>query len=253
MNYSNQLTYTYQIYKETVNRFWGDQECVRSVKPMQRKRRGKVKWIDSTNPKKIIQKTCSQLRGNTTKIKHKRSNVLLKITDQQVRFFIHSQTVEDNIVLSQREENFIKEFSGAEESLLNIHRKNNKSRRTSSKNSKQKTPFKVNTTEKDIYENEEHRIPLRVNMTEMKPKVILVRTGCVESLINDICEVFKFAKNEIMVSFYGRLVCSSVLERIQPNDDVTILMKVKGGMMGEVVAITRDSSVDNMTEWLKML
>lgn len=146
---------------------------------------------------------------------------------------MHSKLVGDNIGLSQREVNISKEFSGEVESLFNIHRKNNKSKRTLIKKSKQKTLLKVNTAEKYIFENEMHRIPLRINMTKIKPIVILVRTGCVESLINDICDALKIAKNNIMVSFYGRLVCSSVLKRIQPNDDVTILMKVKGGMMGK--------------------
>lgn len=155
----------------------------------------------------------------------------LKITDQHARFFMHSKLVVDNIGLSQREVIISKEFSGEVESLFNIHRKNNKSKRI--KKSKQKTLLKVNTAEKYIFENEMHRIPLRINMTKIKPIVILVRTGCVESLINDICDALKIAKNNIMVSFYGRLVCSSVLKRIQPNDDVTILMKVKGGMMGK--------------------
>jgi hypothetical protein len=79
------------------------------------------------------------------------------------------------------------------------------------------------------------KMPLYVQVVNQPPKLVLLSLKTTSDLICDLCEAVKIPKSEIMVSFYGRPISSSMLNRVNPYDTVLVLIKGKGGMRGNIL------------------
>lgn len=111
----------------------------------------------------------------------------------------------------------------------------------------QKGGFKNNDMELKLGKNLRHpiirkfnstvnvKMPLYVQVVNQPPKLVLLSLKTTSDLICDLCEAVKIPKSEIMVSFYGRPISSSMLNRVNPYDTVLVLIKGKGGMRGNIL------------------
>lgn len=78
------------------------------------------------------------------------------------------------------------------------------------------------------------KMPLYVQVVNQPPTLVLLSLKTTSDLICDLCEAVKIPKSQIMVSFYGRPISSSMLKRVNPYDTVLVLIKGKGGMRGNI-------------------
>lgn len=76
-------------------------------------------------------------------------------------------------------------------------------------------------------------IPVYLKSSNKSIKLVYLKLNNMDSILTTLSTLEGIGRNEMMVGFYGRILCSARLTQVRPYDQLDIIIKGCGGMLGK--------------------
>jgi hypothetical protein len=92
---------------------------------------------------------------------------------------------------------------------------------------------KVNKDETSSDYARQDNIPVYLKSSNKSIKLVYLKLNNMDSIFTTLSNLEGIDRNEMMVGFYGRILCSARLTQVRPYDQLDIIIKGYGGMLGK--------------------
>jgi hypothetical protein len=92
---------------------------------------------------------------------------------------------------------------------------------------------KVNKDETSTDYARQDNIPVYLKSSNTSIKLVYLKLNNMDSILTTLSTLEGIDRNEMMVGFYGRILCSARLIQVRPYDQLDIIIKGCGGMLGK--------------------
>lgn len=92
---------------------------------------------------------------------------------------------------------------------------------------------KVNKDETSTDYARQDNIPVYFKSPNKSIKLVYLKLNNMDSILTTLSNLEGIDRNEMMVGFYGRILCSARLAQVKPYDQLDIIIKGYGGMLGK--------------------
>ena len=92
---------------------------------------------------------------------------------------------------------------------------------------------KVNKDETSTDHTRQLNIPVYLKSPNKSIKLVYLQLNDMNSILTNLSNLEGINRNEMMVGFYGRILSSDRLTQVRPYDQLDIIIKGYGGMLGK--------------------
>lgn len=92
---------------------------------------------------------------------------------------------------------------------------------------------KVNKDETSTDNTRQDNIPVYLKSPNKRIKLVYLHLNNMNSILTTLSNLEGINRNKIMVGFYGQILSSDRLSQVRPYDQLDIIIKGCGGMLGK--------------------